>query len=166
MGLMDFFGDSIRVMVLGTAKRGEIRTCSVKKNQVHVERGVEFDFKTEDVGSVWVRTYPSFRHAWVECVLWREGAKQAMPWGNKEDYVPPITEDELGELTKQMVVKAKARDKGGALGGKIGYAILILLIITTIFSLLTLMGVHMNLSTGQQTVTTILKPTPTPIVIP
>jgi hypothetical protein len=158
--MLGFNGKSIYVAVLGKGKQIEYVDCKVEEGKIYLNKDVFFNFKTEDVGTAWIRAKrPPFRHTWFECVLWREGSAYALPWGNPEDDMPPLTAEENASFIKQCVAHYLA--KGGEIIKTWQFAVLLIAIIVVgVLVALNLFGVSF---TATQTVHTVIAtPTPTP----
>jgi hypothetical protein len=161
--VLGFGGNFIRVVIMDISRRCEIRLCSVDGNKVTVEKDVTFTFKTEQVGSVWVRTAPSGRHSYNDALLWRSGHDTAMDWWSKDDFMSPLTEQEIGKLVKRMVAEQKAKDDKGMMKGWQIALIVIMLSIVLVVLLLLLFGVQLNVGSATQTTTPIVNATVTPL---
>lgn len=155
---------SIRVVVFGN-KRHQIIVCPVKENKAFLTKKVSIGFTTDDVGQVKVRSRrPPFRVEWFNAILWRQGAAKAIPWGNKNDELPPLTMQENQTLIERLTAAAKARDKKPI--GDWQFAVLLVMVgLVLVGVALNLFGVHFSASQVHQIVTATATPHPTPTPI-
>lgn len=144
----------IRVVVINSNKDIRIRKVRYKENRAQMDKksNWEVTFKGDEIGRVWVRVPPTFRHRYMPAIVVREGSNKAMSLSAAADYVPPLTQQENSEMIKHKI--AQAISKGGRLL-TMGQFIAIMLGLGVIIVLLVanMSGVHIGVGTA---------PTPTP----
>lgn len=164
-----YSNDVIKVVVLGSTKRCDIITCDVKENKAILieEKGekaeVSIEFKTEQVGLVWTRSFPHIRSSWESAILWREGSDKALDWGNKDDELPPLTLKENADFIKRKVAESLAKPHN-LFSTKALVIIGLLIFVSIIVGILNLAGVHI----GGNTIHTVIQNvtvTPTPMIL-
>jgi hypothetical protein len=103
----------IRVVVVKSNKdiKTVTRKCSENKVSMNRKKNWVVTFKGEQIGRVWCRVPPTFRHKYVPAIMVREGMTTALNLTNKDDFIPPLTIDENGEMIKRMMAQAIARQK-------------------------------------------------------
>lgn len=70
----------IHAVIISAQKRILIKECKCLENHAILDKksGWECEFTGEQIGSVWVRRPPTFRHRYVPAIVVREGANVAM----------------------------------------------------------------------------------------
>lgn len=165
-----FDDETIRVVVLN-GKRVKIIECPVKEGKAYFTKQISIRFTPNDIGAVFVRSRrPPFRKEYRQCILWRAGQDSAISgqqakavldpntevtldcenWGNKDDFMPPLTQEENARFIERLVLEAMARNKKLTTNQ---FAVLCVLIgIAIAVGVMNLAGVHLSLSSGQQAI--------------
>ena len=104
---------NIRVVVLNTNRDMRIVKKKYKENRCQMDKAKNWEvtFKGSQIGRVWVRVAPTFRHKYMPAIFVREGSNSAVDLENKDDFIPPLTQKENVEMIKYKMAQAKAKGK-------------------------------------------------------
>lgn len=124
-----------------------------KENRAQMDKkgNWEVTFKGSQIGRVWVRVAPTFRHKYMPAIFVREGSNNAIDLENKDDFIPPLTQKENAEMIKHKMAQAKAKGKLLTTGQFIvivaGLGVIIALLLAN------MAGVHIGVQTIVQNAT-------------
>lgn len=106
----------IHIVLVKANKDIQIKRVPTKENRAMIgpigrRKKVEVEFSGQDIGRVWVRRPPTFRHKYEPAILVREGASRACPLHKKGDFISPLTQEENANMIKRKIGQAIAEGK-------------------------------------------------------